>query len=238
MEGQTETTIQNVQPPPPYAPQPTPTGYGGYPGTYDKPSAPPIEMQAVPVQPVQMVQPIAVQPVQAVGFTQVQPIGMGVSSPSGVAGYSADGGSQPGVTVPTPAGAGRGTTVIVVKQYGGGRCVAAERIMMDGLFDCFDDCETCMCALLFPPCAQGMWVERAGMGSCCCSALCYLCICYWFWPCVPCYAGAQRSGLYRRLDMPDPGCCLNCLCHMFCSCCALSQEGRAAKKIEEMTMRR
>lgn len=126
-----------------------------------------------------------------------------------------------------------GATVIVVQQGGPTRCPEAEQILTAGLCGCCDDCETCLCATFCWPCAFGTYVERAQLGTCCGSCCMYTCCCVLWWtrPCLACYAGNMRSSLFQKVGLPDPGCCINWLCHCCCTCCALAQEGRAAKKL-------
>jgi Cys-rich protein (TIGR01571 family) len=124
-----------------------------------------------------------------------------------------------------------GTTVIVVQSNSGAvNCPEAAKIMQEGLCGCCEDLETCLCATFCWSCAFGTWIERAGMGQCCGPCCVYSCMMYFgMWCCLACYAGNYRTMLFLRLGLPDPGCCANWCIHLWCRCCAIAQEGRAAK---------
>lgn len=94
--------------------------------------------------------------------------------------------------------------------------LAAREIMNNGLCGCLSDPCNCLLAWCFRPCVFGNNFSRSEQGpciiGCCCS----------FWLC-----GLARGGIQRFVGVADDGCVLNCLTHICCPLCAVTQESRA-----------
>jgi len=110
----------------------------------------------------------------------------------------------------------------------------AAKIMKEGLFSCFDDAETCFCAFFCTPCAVGTNMERAGKGQCLTWGCLYFCGLYFQCPCV--CGMMARQNIQRASNVPLTE-VENCLLHTFCCPCAIAQEGRAAKALEDSRSR-
>ncbi|XP_010271278.1 PREDICTED: protein PLANT CADMIUM RESISTANCE 2-like isoform X1 [Nelumbo nucifera] len=99
-----------------------------------------------------------------------------------------------------------------------------------GLFDCFNDCESC-CLTLWCPCITfGRIAEIVSKGSSSCvgSASLYTLIwvllgCPWIYSCT------YRSMLRQQFSLQETP-CADCLVHCCCDCCALCQEYRELKQ--------
>jgi len=106
----------------------------------------------------------------------------------------------------------------------------AANIMANGLFSCFDDCESCLYATLCPCCAVGTNVERTGQGSCALWGFLYLVGLYFQCPCVCGMISREKVQQAARVPVTPVE---NCLLHTFCICCAIAQEGRATKALRD-----
>jgi len=110
-----------------------------------------------------------------------------------------------------------------------GKAKAAE-IMKNGFFGCFDDLETCLCGFCCLPCAVGINVDRAGKGACALWCCLYSIGAYFGGYC--CCGMAARESIQLASGVPVTA-AENCILHWLCCCCAISQEGRAAKAIRD-----
>jgi len=110
-----------------------------------------------------------------------------------------------------------------------GKAKAAE-IMRNGFFGCFDDAETCLCGFCCLPCAIGINVDRVGKGSCPLWCCLYSIGAYFGGYC--CCGMAARENVQLAAGVPVTA-AENCILHWLCCCCAIAQEGRAAKAIRD-----
>ncbi|GLJ21302.1 hypothetical protein SUGI_0391380 [Cryptomeria japonica] len=99
-----------------------------------------------------------------------------------------------------------------------------------GLCGCFEDCSTC-CVTTFLPCVTfGRVAEHAeneGSGpGCFAQGFLYVLFSILGVPCL--YTCGYRKKLRLKYGLPDEP-CGDCVVHLCCDCCALSQEAREIK---------
>eukprot|EP00210_Caulerpa_lentillifera_P007176 g6866.t1 len=108
----------------------------------------------------------------------------------------------------------------------------------DGLFECFNDFQTCFLTLLFP-CAtyadNGRLLYEVDDARC-------IKDCLFFWrvallPGCACYLGMlRRNEIRRKYNLPEEP-CGDCCVHCCCQPCALCQENRELKARFELSVR-
>lgn len=97
----------------------------------------------------------------------------------------------------------------------------AQTILMNGLFDCFEDCLMCLAACWCSPCLAGKVAERSGLGPCFLWG-----ICYWI---APSYIGAYiTTALERASGAEAPQYLDRCCEHFCCPVCAIARDARAS----------
>ncbi|GLJ49525.1 hypothetical protein SUGI_1049600 [Cryptomeria japonica] len=103
-----------------------------------------------------------------------------------------------------------------------------------GLCGCCDDCSIC-CATTFLPCVTFGQVAAhvEGADSCKILAVVYKVACMWCFACL--YTCGYRKKLRKKHNLAEEP-CGDCCVHLWCDCCALTQEAREIKdkKSEKM----
>ena len=84
-----------------------------------------------------------------------------------------------------------------------------------GLFGCFDDCGTCLCAYCCTPCLFHSNAGRVGVPCGCC---------IWYIPFLNWFCQASVRGKVRQRRNIPGDLLTDCLVHCCCHCCALAQE--------------
>jgi len=228
---------------------PTNTNSGGYapvtsqPSSYPQVSQPgtPYQPSSPPYQPTSSYQPPPSQPYgqpQAQPYQQGQPVYVAV--PQNQYGQPQQGFppyAQPAYPSQAPQQGG---------QPGQPRLVGG---WSDGICDCFNDCESCCCAFCCPCIRWSQTLSRAALwtfgGAMAFYAICYI-LNVAFNPnllpqildspwlvAISIVAGVAlrvagmvyRNRIRQKYLIPG-GSCEDCLCHFFCTCCAIAQEAR------------
>jgi len=219
-----------------------PTNSGGYnPASSSQSSYPQVSQPGTPYQPSSPpYQPSYQPPSQPYGQPQAQPYQQGQAV------YVAVPQNQYGQQPPYAQPAYVGQPIGGQPQPGQPRLVGG---WSDGICDCFSDCESCCCSWCCPCIRWSQTLSRATLWTFG-AAFSFYAICYILniafnpnllpqilntpWLMAISFAGAlalriagmiYRTRIRQKYLIPG-GACEDCLCHFFCTCCAIAQEAR------------